>query len=72
MRSETGTGARLALVDDLELPDLGGHQVGCGREVGARPGSQTGGLEFGGGAGGVNRGTLGLVCLVRGCEGGSV
>ena len=35
-----------------------------GREAGARPGSQTGGLEWGGGVGGVFRSTLRLVGLV--------
>jgi hypothetical protein len=74
MRSETGTGARLVLVDCLDLADLGGQQDGWDREAGARPGSHTGGLEVGGGAwaGGVFSCTLGLVCLVLGCGGGSV
>ena len=53
MRSETGTGARLVLADDLDLPDLGGQLVGHDRRGGVRPGSQTDGLEGGGGGGGL-------------------
>ena len=65
MRSETGTWVLLVVVVDLDHPDLGGQQVVVwGREAGARPGSQTGGLEWGGGVGGVFRSTLRLVGLV--------